>query len=519
MNTPSSAGATSEERILVLDFGAQYLQLIVRKVREQGVQAEVRPADITLEQVRAEQPAGLILSGGPASVYEPGAPTLDRRLLEAGVPVLGICYGHQLMAHLLGGSVQPGERREYGFTEIEVVEPGVLLQGVETPCQTWMSHGDRVERVPPGFRVLATSAYTPVAAMGDPQRHLYGVQFHPEVRHTICGPTVLRNFLRQACGCVSAWQPEDFLEKSVAELRAQIGADRVLCGLSGGVDSAVVAALLDRAVGSQLTCMFVDHGLLRKGEPEEVCEFFGALLGDRFVAVDAREEFLSRLEGVVDPEEKRRIIGETFIRTFEAEARKIGDFRYLAQGTIYPDVVESGGGQTARIKAHHNVAGLPEDLPYELVEPLRTLFKDQVRELGRQLGLPASLTERQPFPGPGLAVRIVGEVTREKVAQVREADAIFREELKRAGLDRSLAQFFAAIADIRSVGVMGDDRSYAHPIILRAVVTEDFMTADWARLPHEVLARVANRIVNEVKGVNRVVYDITSKPPGTVEWE
>ncbi len=519
MSTPDQVGQTSGECIFVLDFGAQYLQLIIRKVQEQGVRAESRPADISVEELLPEKPSGLILSGGPASVYGEDAPTMDRRVLETGIPVLGICYGHQLMAHLLGGKVEPGERREYGFTEIEVVEPDLLLEGVNSPSQTWMSHGDRVEAVPPGFQVLATSGYTPVAVMGDSERKLFGVQFHPEVRHTICGPTVLRNFIRKACGCVSSWQPADFVEESVAEIRAQVGEGRVLCGLSGGVDSSVVAALLVQAIPEQVTCMFIDHGLMRKNEPEEVKEFFGELLGKRFVAVDASEAFLSKLEGVVDPEEKRRIIGETFIRTFEAEACKIGEFHYLAQGTIYPDVIESGGGQTAKIKSHHNVGGLPEDMDYELVEPLRRLFKDQVRELGRQLGLPVALTERQPFPGPGLAVRVIGGLTREKLAQVREADHIFREELARADLDQSISQFFAAIADIRSVGVMGDDRSYVHPIILRAVVTEDFMTADWARIPQEVLARVANRIVNEVKDINRVLYDITSKPPGTVEWE
>ncbi|NLO74370.1 MAG: glutamine-hydrolyzing GMP synthase [candidate division WS1 bacterium] len=519
MNSATPQPRPPAEKIIVLDFGAQYLQLIVRKVQEQGVLAEVCPANTGAADLHAERPSGIILSGGPASVYEPAAPSVDPAIFDLGVPVLGICYGHQLMAHLLGGRVEAGERREYGFTPIEVTQSDLLLAEVESPTQTWMSHGDRVAQAPPGFRVLATSGYTPIAAMGDTDRHLYGVQFHPEVHHTPCGKQVLHNFLRRACGCVSTWEPEDFVEQALQELRTQVGTDRVLCGLSGGVDSSVVAALLERAIGDQLVCMFIDHGLLRKNEAAEVGEFFGPRLGERFVAVDASEVFLERLGGVTDPEEKRQIIGETFIRTFEVEAEKIGTFRFLAQGTIYPDVIESGGGSTATIKSHHNVGGLPENMKYELLEPLRRLFKDQVRQLGRRLGLPASLTERQPFPGPGLAVRIIGEVTPERLMQVREADHIFREELRAAGLETGISQCFAVLADIRSVGVMGDDRSYAHPVILRAVVTEDFMTADWARLPHDLLARAASRIVNEVSGVNRVVYDITSKPPGTVEWE
>ncbi len=507
------------DTVLVLDFGAQYVQLIVRRVREQHVYSEIRPADIPVEELVAEQPKGIILSGGPSSVYTEDAPRIDPKIFELGIPILGICYGHQLMAHMLGGKVVPGRQREYGHTSVEVIDPDLLLAGVASPCQTWMSHGDLVQQVPPGFTNLATSQHTPVAAMADTTRHLYGVQFHPEVQHTLCGPQILHNFLYRACGCTGSWRPAAFIEQTVAQLRQRIGRDRVLCGISGGVDSAVVATLLDRAVGDQLTAMFIDHGLLRQNEAEQVIATFGPRLGDRFVAIDASQQFLQRLQGVTDPEHKRKIIGETFIRTFETEAAKLGEFRYIAHGTLYPDIIESGGGPTATIKTHHNVGGLPADMKWENLEPLRQLFKDEVRQIGTQLGLPDEIVNRQPFPGPGLAVRIVGEVTAKRLEIVRAADAIFHDELQAAGLSDQIAQSFAVLADLQSVGVMGDERTYAYPVILRAVTTTDYMTADWVRIPDDVLARIASRIVNEISGVNRVLYDITSKPPATIEWE
>ncbi len=509
--------------LAILDFGSQYTQLIARRVREAHVYCELFPWDAPPEEVLALKPRGFIFSGGPASVYAAGAPRLPDYVLAQSVPVLGICYGMQLLAHRLGGRVAPAARREYGPAEVTLTADVPLLFPLASDPRVWMSHGDRIEAVPPGFEVLAHSTNSPVAAMGDLERRLYGLQFHPEVVHTVRGREILRCFAVEVCGCVPDWTPAAFIEQAVAAIRAQVGTGQIVCGLSGGIDSAVTATLVHRAVGDQLTCIFVNTGLLRRGEPGQVVRTFQNRLGMRLVPVDATEEFLSALNGVTDPEQKRRIIGERFIRVFEREARRLGEVSFLAQGTLYPDVIESRGPErraAARIKTHHNVGGLPADMSFELVEPLRYLFKDETRAVGEALGLPDEIVWRQPFPGPGLAVRILGEVTWERLETLRSADAILLEELSAAGLLRGATQqAFAVLLPVRSVGVMGDGRTYQHVVAIRAVTTEDFMTADWARLDHELLACISNRIVNEVPEVNRVVYDVTSKPPATIEWE
>ena len=515
--------------VLVVDFGAQYAQLIARRVREARVYSEIVPHTFSAEQMLAKNPAAIILSGGPSSVYAEGAPSVDPALFEAGVPVLGICYGFQAMAAALGGEVAQTGQREYGGTDVEVCEAGILLAGTPQQQVTWMSHGDAVHRAPDGFTVLATSPGAPVAAFESAERRLYGVQWHPEVKHSAHGQSVLEHFLYDGAGLAPDWTPGNVIAEQVAAIRAQVGTDRESCGLSGGVDSSVAAALVQKAVGDQLTCVFVDHGLLRTGEAEQVKEDFVAAMGVNLVVVDAEEQFLTALAGVSDPETKRKIIGREFIRSFEAAARDIvaaagvdgEEVKYLVQGTLYPDVVESGGGEgAANIKSHHNVGGLPDDLKFSLVEPLRTLFKDEVRAVGLELGVPEIIVWRQPFPGPGLAIRIVGDITRERLDLLRAADAIAREELTRAGLDREIWQCpVVLLADVRSVGVQGDGRTYGHPIVLRPVSSEDAMTADWTRLPYETLALISTRITNEVADVNRVVLDVTSKPPGTIEWE
>lgn len=509
------------DSIAILDFGSQYSQLIARRVREANVYCELFPYHTSPETVQAIHPRGYILSGGPSSVYEPGAPQIPAFVLKSGVPILGICYGMQALTHALGGRVASSTRREYGPAEVErLIDDPLLPAGRQ---QVWMSHGDRIERVPEGFVPLARSANSPIAAMVDTRNRRYGLQFHPEVRHTPGGAAILRAFVVDICGVRPEWTPEVIISTAVGHIRSQVGSEPVLAGISGGVDSAVAAALVHRAVGDQLTCVFVNTGLLRQGEPEAVAETLGVSVGVKLIAVDATETFLDALAGVTDPEAKRRIVGEKFIRTFEDQARRLGQPRFLVQGTIYPDVVESSGPDrrvAARIKTHHNVGGLPEDLGFELVEPLRYLFKDEVRALGPALGLPESLIWRQPFPGPGLAVRCLGEVSPGRLNRLRNADKIVTDELGGAGLLRAdTAQAFAVLLPVLSVGVMGDQRTVAEAIAIRAVTTEDFMTADWARLPYEVLARISNRIVNEVPGVNRVVYDISSKPPATIEWE
>lgn len=521
---------TAARPVLVVDFGAQYAQLIARRVREASVYSEIVPHTITAAEVAARQPAAIVLSGGPSSVYEEGSPDLDAGILQLGIPVLGICYGFQVMARQLGGEVANTGLREYGATDMSISGTSSSLLGGQPAAQTvWMSHGDSVARAPEGFEVLASSASTPVAAFASDERRLYGVQWHPEVKHSEYGQNVLENFLHRAAGIPADWNSGNVIAEQVARIRAQVGSAQVICGLSGGVDSAVAAAIVHEAVGDQLTCIFVDHGLLRQDERRQVEEDYVASTGVRLVTVDAVDQFLDALAGVTDPETKRKIIGREFIRSFEgaaaslvAEAASDGEpIKFLVQGTLYPDVVESGGGTgTANIKSHHNVGGLPEDLQFELVEPLRTLFKDEVRAIGRELGLPEVIVSRQPFPGPGLGIRIVGEVTRDRLELLRAADAIVRAELTAAGQDAAIWQCpVVLLADVRSVGVQGDGRTYGHPIVLRPVSSEDAMTADWTRVPYDVLAKISNRITNEVPGVNRVVLDVTSKPPGTIEWE
>ncbi len=513
------------DSLAVLDFGSQYAQLIARRVREARVYCELFPWDSSQAEVMAIQPKGFILSGGPASVYEPGAPQVPDYVLESGLPILGICYGMQALTHALGGKVAGSNQREYGAAQLVASEDNSLIRAGKQAV--WMSHGDRIETPPQGFVSLAHTANSPIAAMGDLTHKRFGLQFHPEVRNTPAGAEILRRFAVDVCGASPEWTPESVIEESVRRIQAQVGNERVLSAVSGGVDSAVATALVHKAVGDQLVAVFVDHGLLRQGESKQVIQALGDGLGMELVAVDAASEFLTALRGITEPEEKRRVIGERFIRVFEEQAKRLGRPRFLVQGTIYPDVVESRAPErrhAERIKTHHNVGGLPADMGFELVEPLRYLFKDEVRAVGERLGLPTEMIWRQPFPGPGLAVRCLGEVTAERVARLRAADAIFTQELADAGLlnikdANGTAQAFAVLLPVKSVGVMGDQRTYQEVVALRAVATEDFMTADWARLPQDLLARAASRIVNEVDGVNRVVYDITSKPPGTIEWE
>jgi GMP synthase (glutamine-hydrolysing) len=509
------------DEVVVLDFGGQYSQLIARRVRECGVFSELLPHHVGAEEVARRKPKGLILSGGPASVYADGAPRLDPQLLELGIPVLGICYGMQLLAAKLGGRVEGAEVGEFGRSKLTVHEHGLLLAGLPAEQSCWMSHRDTVFAPPPGFTALASSSESPVAAFESQEQAVYGIQFHPEVVHTPYGQDVLKRFLSDVCGCEMAWSPASIVEDQIARIRDQVGDAKVICGLSGGVDSSVAALLVHRAIGDQLTCVFVDHGLMRKNEGEQVISAFRDTFKVPLVAVDAETRFLDKLRGVTEPERKRKVIGAEFIRVFEEEAARIGDARFLVQGTLYSDVIESGGGTgAATIKSHHNVGGLPDDLQFELVEPLRALFKDEVRAVGAELGLPERLVWRQPFPGPGLAIRVVGgEATKERLDVLRDADFILQDEIRNAGLYRELWQSFCVLPDVRTVGVQGDERTYGYVVVIRAVTSDDAMTADWARLPYDLLEQIAARMIGELREVNRVVLDITSKPPGTIEWE